>query len=407
MEDRRCLVISFTASKEIRKWCDRSKDLFSDLGIGFKLQCALYGYFLFGANSLSDFSRLCPWSYSVSSLSRGVAKFNPNRFMRRLRASVLRRYPDMNPDDFCYAIDDTSNPRYGKTIFRSGRFGGSGGVYNGQKVLVIVLVNIKEGFALPLAYTFIASKKSDPENYIPGHELAIDLFCDILDSGFPPLPVTADSWFDSHEFMLNLQSIGLNYCGEIKSNRKVMGMSCLVWKNLKSFFKNKNRKKAKKKKFYSEELLEIRKFIHPIKCIAVFNHRSDKKAFAYYVSTDPTMAGATLWKLSRARWKIECLFRDMKQNLSFGQLPCSGPGGSDLSVCLPMILITSLRLNSETCKQGHLSTIGAQVKMIREKSLTKSIDFIAAKPNDELVLKIANRRSSINRKPTDKTAEAA
>ncbi|MDH4468304.1 MAG: hypothetical protein QE271_09610, partial [Bacteriovoracaceae bacterium] len=94
-------------------------------------------------------------------------------------------------------------------------------------------------------------------------------------------------------------------------------------------------------------------------------------------------------------------------NLSFGQLPCSGPGGSDLSVCLPMILITSLRLNSETCKQGHLSTIGAHVKMIREASLIKSIDFIAAKPNDELVVKFSNRRRSINRKPTDEAAEAA
>jgi hypothetical protein len=407
MANGECLVISFTVNKEIRKWCDRSKDLFSELDIGFKLQCALYGYFLFGANSLSDFSRLCPWSYSVSSLSRAVAKFNPNRTMRRMRSSILKKYGHMNPDDFCYAIDDTSNPRYGKTIFRSGRFGGSGGVYNGQKVLVIVLVNIKEGFALPLTYSFIASKKSDPENYRPGHEVAIDLFCDILDSGYPPLPVTADSWFDSHEFMLNLQSIGLNYCGEIKSNRKVMGMSCRIWKTLKSFFKKKVRKKTKNKKFYSEEILEIRNFTHPIKCIAVFNGRSDKKAFAYYVSTDSTMAGATLWKLSRARWKIECLFRDMKQNLSFGQLPCSGPGGSDLSVCLPMILITSLRLNSETCKQGHLSTIGAQVKMIREASLSKGIEFIASRPTDELVVKFANRRSSINRKPTDRSAEAA
>ncbi len=280
MTNGECLVISFTASKEIRKWCDRSKDLFSDLGINFKFQCALYGYFLFGASSLSEFSRLCPSSYSVSSLSRAVAKFRPNRTMRRLRASILKRYPNMNPDDFCYAVDDTSNPRYGKTIFRSGRFGGSGGVYNGQKILVLVLVNIKEGFALPLAYSFIASKNSDPENYTPGHQVAIDLFSEILESGFPQLPVTADSWFDSHEFMLNLQSIGLNYCGEIKSNRKVMGMSYRLWKSLKSFFKNKNRKKTKKKKFYSEELLMIRKFIHPIKCIALFNNRSDKKAFA-------------------------------------------------------------------------------------------------------------------------------
>ena len=154
-------------------------------------------------------------------------------------------------------------------------------------------------------------------------------------------------------------------------------------------------------------LLAIRKIEHPIKCIAVFNSRTDKNAFAYYVSTDHTIAGSTLWKLSRARWKIECLFRDMKQSLSFGKLPCSGKGGSDLSVCLPMILITSLRLDSDLWGQNHSATIGTRVKNVRETSLEKSIFKIAKNPENILVEKFTQRRKRINKKPVDKAAEVA
>ncbi len=315
-------MISFTVPNGIRKVSDRFKDIFSDCGIDYHELCCLFAYFLFSSKSLSCFVRLCAWSSSVSNLSRSSSLFKPNRAMKRLRERVLKKFlPYMNPKDFCYAIDDTSNPRYGKSIFRTGKFGGSGGIYSGQKVLVIVLVDIKNKISIPLSYAFLTSKK-DPQ-HVPGHEVAITLFKEILDSKFPKLPVTADSWFDSFSFMLNLLTIGLHYSGEIKSNRKVKGIRGRVWKSLKNYFSSFDRKRVGPK-YISESKVFIRKLSSTLKIIAVYNNKTEKKAFAYYVSTDLSIVGARLWKLSRARWCIECLFRDIKQNLSFGKLPCSG-----------------------------------------------------------------------------------
>jgi hypothetical protein len=398
-----CLVISFTYPGEVRKVADRFKDLFSLCGIDFKVACCFFCYSLFGCKSLSELVKICPWSPSVSTLNRNLGGFRPNRAMKRLREQILKKYSDMNPNDFCYAVDDTANPRYGKTIFRSGRFGSSGGVYSGQKVLLIALVDIRRKIAFPLSYAFLTSKK-DP-NHTSAPEVAIHLFEEILQSKFPPLPVTADSWFDSFSFMFNLYALGLSYSGEIKSNRKVIALSGRKWKSLQQFFKGMDRRKAKKK-YYSESTGLIRQLELPMKIIAVFNNKNDKKAFAYYVSTDDSLLGARLWKLSRARWCIECLFRDLKQNLSFGKLPCGGEGASDLSVCIPLILATSLRLDPEIWSAYSGATIGAKVKQFREDSLQSSIEFIARNPGDRKVTQFNTRRNSVNKKPTNRLAEA-
>lgn len=397
-------MVSFTYPEEVRKVVDRFKDLFSICGIDFKTAGCFFCYSLFGCHSLSELVKTCPWSPSVSTLNRNLSEFKPNRTMRRLREQILKKYPDMNPNDFCYAVDDTANPRYGKTIFRSGKFGSSSGIYSGQKVLLIVLVDIRRKIAIPLSYAFLSSKK-DP-GHIPATEVAINLFEEILDSNFPQLPVTADSWFDSFKFMYSLYAIGLSYSGEIKSNRRIIGLAGRKWKSLQQFFKGSDRSRTKKK-YYSEGLGFIRKLDLPLKIIAVFNNKNDKAAFAYYVSTDESVVGVRLWKLSRARWCIECLFRDLKQNLSFGRLPCGGEGASDLSVCIPLILAASLRLDNEIWNTYSGATIGTKVKQFREESLKSSIDFIARNPKNFKVVQFNSRRSHVNKKPTNSPAEAA
>lgn len=66
-------------------------------------------------------------------------------------------------------------------------------------------------------------------------------------SSFPPLPVNANRWFDSHKLILDLMSLGLDYAGEIKPNRKVIGENGEVWKTLKVFFQGKERRRTEKK----------------------------------------------------------------------------------------------------------------------------------------------------------------
>ena len=77
--------------------------------------------------------------------------------MRRLRASILKKLQkDLNANDYCYAIDDTINPKYGKHVFGNGYWGKSNKTtVQGQKIMVLVLVNKKTGYALPIHYFFL------------------------------------------------------------------------------------------------------------------------------------------------------------------------------------------------------------------------------------------------------------
>jgi hypothetical protein len=416
-------MLSCTVPTGVRKLSDRTKDLFNGRLESYCNLCAFYSLFLFGFDTLSSTVRGCPWSHSVSDLSRAVLGFNGNRFMKRLRASVLRKYKgeELNPEDFCFAVDDTDNPKYGKSIFRQGKWHGSKGPYQGQKVLVVVMVDIKRGFAIPLAYAFVP-KKEDPE-YRSGLELALELLEEILSSGFPKLHVTADSWFDSVDFIKGLKALGLTFSGEIKGNRLVRGNPGphVGWQHLPQFFKGLPRKRLrcrldskkvkarrKKAKCGSEAFLYIKGLGAPLKCVAVYNRRNGANAFAYYISTELSVSGAKLWEMSRARWKIECLFFDLKQNLSFGNLPCGGEEGADLAVCMPFLIYISLRLDPpENWELERSESIGTMVDKIREMQLTKSINLIAANPKHEVVQKLRYRRSleKINKKPVNMLAE--
>jgi hypothetical protein len=118
------------------------------------------------------------------------------------------------------------------------------------------------------------------------------------------------------------------------------------------------------------------------------------------------MPGARVWTLFRARWAIKVLFRDLKQNLSFGTLPCQGKNASDLAVCLPLILVTSLRIRPEIWGMKEGLTIGEMVKRIRTQALDQSIVALALPNAGELRERVRSRRSleRVGRKPVNRAA---
>ena len=150
-----------------------------------------------------------------------------------------------------------------------------------------------------------------------------------------------------------------------------------------------------------------------VNMIAVYNRFNGKKAFGYYCSTDLTMSGERIWELSRARWKIEVMFRDLKQHLSFGKLPCCTEAAAHLAVCLPLMLYVELRLNMPKEMIGNrvTSTIGDQVDRLREETLMQSITLLIDTPPHfkTVVTKLRSRRhqSRLNKKPVNQSAEAA
>jgi hypothetical protein len=405
-------VISFNIPAPIRKVYDQYKDLFDDCDLNYTSSTNLLSLFAFGFKTLSEFVRGFPGSYSVSTLSRNVQNFEPKRFLRRMQKSILRKYRgDLNPEDFAFAIDDTANPKYGEGIFRSFPFHSSTGHYNGQKILVLVLVDLKRNIAIPISYEFLTGKR-DPY-HVPAPSVALKLLEGALSVGFPCLPVIADSWFDSVDFIRDLKKMNLTFCGELKSNRLVRKNpgSAVPWSHLTitfkeqirsrlSFRKNQNRRRKKRGKSFSELILYLKNFGSPLKVVAVYNRLNGVNAFAYYATTDLTMSGERLWQYSRARWSIECLFRDLKQNLSFGCIPCGGEPGADLAVCIPLMLITSIRLDSSAIWKNDKSiTVGKTLSQLKERALLTSIEFLLNNPSHEKVKVFRARRSNIGAKP--------
>ena len=408
-------MLSCTVPTGIRKVSDRFKSVFKDSGISYSATCAFFALYLLAKTSLSEVVRCCPWTASVSTLSQAVNKFEGNRFMRRLQKSVLSRYgKKLNSEDFAYAVDDTDNPKFGNLMHGVGYWHGSKGGYRGQKILVLVLVDIKRNVALPIHYAF-ATKKLDPA-YIGLISQATQLLGECMSIGFPPLPVVTDSWFDSSHLMLALDNLGLTFAGEIKSKRKIrataapyasrlcaadffaneLNVSVLSSPNVKPK-KAQGRAGRRLRKIMAERIGMINVYPSPVKIIAVFNARKDSSVFAYYASTDRQMSGAKLWSLSRARWTIESMFRDLKQNISFGRLPCTGKGAADLAVCLPFALYISLRDEANEVwdleVQEHVS-LGSRLSRIRERAFDSAVHLIAANPTHRVVKSLRARRSA-------------
>jgi Transposase DDE domain len=416
-------MISISVPTGIRKVADRFKNVFSGESCNYNSFCTLLCLHLFGFESLSEAVRNMGWSQSVSSLHKEVGKFKSNRFMVRLRASVLRKLKkELNTEDFCYAIDDTANPKFGKKIFGVGSWGKhGGGLYRGQRILVLALVNKKKGYALPIHYFFC--KKQGEEGYQSGHELVVRILEEIFNEGFPRIPVVLDSWFDSSELMENLDTMKVTFCIHAKEIRKVRcnpspkvpyrSWNEIYKKKMKTgvkLAKSSHQKRRPKTKYIKEQVVYIKKRKSPLKSVSVYNHLHDRKHFAVYITNDLKMDGYFLYELSRKRWLIEELFRNLKQNLSFGKLPCTGKEGAEISVCLPFALIISLQLFPDEWSQSEVPvmTMGTRVKTIIAENFHKSLHVILNNPNHKCVKKILSRRhlSRINKKPVDSFADA-
>ena len=210
--------------------------------------------------------------------------------------------------------------------------------------------------------------------------------------------------------------------GEIKSNRKVKtnpGVN-MKFKNLYDTFLNlkrtrtitpwdceKIRQRKKVGKCVSERVLWINKRKKPVKCIAVYNRRNSHKAFAYYVSTELLISGARMWMLSRARWAIECVFRTVKQCLSFGRLSCQGENASHLAVSMPLYLYGLLRLEKPEfwglCK---LESPDKMLAKIKHQGMEQSLNIIAGNPKHERLKIWCQRKTLVNtsKKPCTKPA---
>lgn len=367
----------------------------------------LFAYFLFEFDSVCDLLRQNAWTLSESQFLSMIEHFPANRFMTRMRSSILRKYKGrLNVNDFLFAIDDTDNPKYSKHLSNVSNWRSSKGTYKGQKIMLLALVNRRERFAIPLTYCFVMPKNHP--DHIKGPDAAVRLVKDAVAFGFPKLPLVCDSWFDSVEMVKALQSFGVRYYWEMKSNRNAKNNPGpnVKWSKLHDIFRPLNRILVPKHhatheaRWVASTRIMISKLPRIIAAVGVYNRKNGRDAFAFYACSELSVSGAEIWQVSRARWAIECLFRDLKQNLSFGKFHCSNDNASHLAVVVPFIIVTVMRIEPEILGcQSNGKTIGTIAKELRGEEFQRNLDRLINNPRCTKLIALAQRRRAINSKP--------
>ena len=151
-------MIATTVPVEARLVADNIRDLMPD--VRYKSLCAIISLFLLGKGTLYQGVREMTFAPSVSTMSRGIRRMKANRLMRRLRKSLSRKFKDTDPKELVFVVDDTGNPKYSKMLYRCGHWGGSSGVYLGQKIMVLGVVHTKTKKIYPVGFTILPKRES-------------------------------------------------------------------------------------------------------------------------------------------------------------------------------------------------------------------------------------------------------
>ncbi len=316
-----------------------------------------------------------------------------------------------------FAVDDTGNPRYGLQHRGTGFWHTSSKErYHGQKILVLALIHRTSKRAYPLAYVIL--RKKDDASYVSPHEMVGNLVERMLLEKFPKLPITMDTWYCESALIKRLTLLGITVYTEIKCDRNCR-RSFLPrsgwmkpWKLFKLESKHMFRigNRGKKYKYFSSVKGTIKGYRGWLKLVGAYNKRQDRKPFATYICTDLRKTSEEIWQALRDRWAIEVMFRDLKQHLNFGQFPSKCGEGTDLSICIPFALYTSLYLDSENTwgkEVSRLATLGAKIIEIKKTAELRTVQKIIDTPYCGVIqmLRFRFKNSVPGKKPRTHTLE--
>lgn len=415
-------MIEFVVPRLVREIGDRYKDIAARNGIRNPCLYAYIGMLHTGSHSLCGFSRLAGWSQSVSTLSRSTHQFTEEiqeDFLRRHRWSLLNTIRKES-GDWTFVIDTTKNLKRTFGLEGLGLWGDSNAVvFEGQNLLVIAAIHIKTGAAIPL-HVLPCLKPSERKDNETANHRVIEILDKLSFEGWPKLHVVMDSWFDSAWLYEQLSSRGFTFVVQLKTIRKPK-VNCSPNAKKHTFseiFDNLERSLTitgtrqtgeQNKKYCSERTIWIagsnkeNKQIQ-LKVGAAYNDDEGGKAFGYYATNDLSKSGVWLWAMSRCRWNIETMFRDLKQHLGFGKFASKHANGSAIAIVIPIIILGHLRTRC-----GLTTPIGTLLARNRQTELIRNFNSIDSEITKHRVSIIKHRLNPVfaNKKPRSSAAEEA
>ena len=411
-------MISLACPGEIRRVADRYKDV---AGIPYSYLCQLLAGMTMGNQSISESVRTSGWMNSVSTLTDSAQSFVRDKFMARMRSSILNKHKGMlNRERFCFAVDDTTVPRSGKLLFGVGNHPrhGKGGVIRAQRVIVLFLIDKKRGIAFPIAFAMCLNKHC--AGYKSCQDLCFDLVKQVVDFGFPQLVTVVDSGFDSVPLVKKFDASGLKIVFESKSNRRVktnpspcgtkMSWKEALHKQIKVAVrlpKTDHSRHSRKTKYIAARLVQINGRSAQLVAAAVYNAPRDADYFAVYCSNDITLNGGDLWEYSRARWHVEEAFRTLKQSFSFLAIGWQSENATYASICLPFALLNSFHIEPEHWGGDLHAPVGRLVRELQSRTTWIAVEKLVSGKRDIRICRLRARRLSKQncKKPSNPSAE--
>lgn len=398
---------------------DRYKDIAAHAGIRLPYLYAYIGMIFWGCSNLCGFSRLAGWITSVSAVSRQLQNFDAdvqNALLIRHRWHYLKEVRK-SPDEYFLVIDTTKNLKRTFGVEGIGRWGDSNGsVFMGQNLLVVALIHQESGAAIPLIYLPCLKPSERKDNTTANHRVveALDL---LRAEKWPNLIVTLDSWFDSPWLMEQLSERNITFVVDLRSSRKPkispghrakkhLLMDIFAGLERVTVVTGTRTSGRQSKKFISEKIIWISgsskdsKQIQ-LKACAVYNNFDDGKGFRYYATNDLSRAGVWLWKMSRGRWNIEVMFRDLKQHLAFGKFAAKTPFGVNMSLVIPILVMGHLR------RHDYTTPIATLLERERQKESVRNIFSTSTELGFRRLNIVKNRLdpARANKKPVSTAAE--
>lgn len=207
-------MVSTKIPQAVKLVTDRIKN--SDLGVTYKTLTAIVAFYLLGCSSLSDCVRSLAFSPSVSTLSTGMRSIPAGRLLRRIRKSLSKKLRIVDDNSrFIFVLDDTANPKYGKFLHAVSNWGHGKGLYTGQRVLVLAVVDLKTKKAWPISY--MITDKAETKSML---DHAVDLVAQAIQDGLPKLTVVTDSWFSSVSMIEELKNWDASLWARLKATEK-------------------------------------------------------------------------------------------------------------------------------------------------------------------------------------------
>lgn len=335
----------------VRRYADGFKDI---VGQHYREWVSLLAGTVTGLGSLSDAARFLFFSRSVSSLSRflssGKAPEINRRHRRRVRTWALKAM--RRPSDFLFVVDDTVLPRRGRKQWAVYTWydHATKSFTDGHKLLVVGLMCRRRRLVIPIHWQMLHVQSQAPERYRCATDVALSLLDVLVAEGFPKLTVTADCWFSGEPFYAGLDERGFKFVVENRSDRvvhAVSGTRVAPKTKLPTVFESRVYRSIhyrKRRRFAAESVLTLRSCrTVQLKIVAVKNRVVDEMPYAFYATNWLAWNAQKVWSISRDRWMIEVLFRELKSLFALGEPAVRTENGIETTVSISMVALTVIR----------------------------------------------------------------